>query len=399
MFKIIDTISVLKNFSSFVDLQDKNFYIDNTLETSELFCEKLNKSLMNKTIKFDNIFKKEKQHDTDCIFSNFLINHYLNILSYKDRTLSFDDLEFFKKDKENQNINNNIKKKTDKYINQSKKNYIKSIDDTDHKNTLTNQEKPELLNTKILHNNIYDHRNLYLRNNYMKNDPNILNNLYLINVKNKSDEHKKNTFHFNNVYVKNIEDKKNTVFVQDCAYFQSTQHHKSNINNSSIFKNMSKIDNLVHEINFLRKIDKRENIQSDLKSLFVDDTHNSVKWKKLISQKILLSIANKNNQEEIYLNPTFLGSILIKINMKQNNLKLDFFSMHQSVIDFLHAHLSFLRNSLKKNGIKLEKVKIFNLSKNERKKNYKNVFYDYALEKEFDFHKKNIKKNAVDIYI
>ncbi|QFQ32950.1 hypothetical protein FQV33_02430 [Buchnera aphidicola (Aphis fabae)] len=94
-----------------------------------------------------------------------------------------------------------------------------------------------------------------------------------------------------------------------------------------------------------------------------------MQWKKAISQQVLLSISNKENKAEIRLQPESLGSIYVKIQMKDDQAKLKFISDHTEIKNFLNNCIPFLRDSLNKNGIFLKKVNISSFFNSEKNKN------------------------------
>ncbi|QCI19661.1 flagellar hook-length control protein FliK [Buchnera aphidicola (Brevicoryne brassicae)] len=255
-----------------------------------------------------------------------------------------------------------------------------------------NQKKNKISKKKIFSETInYDKNKLFQIHGLIDNF-NISKNLHELETQYHSIQKEKNILKINENYEKNSKNKKILIFSQNLKNYKHSLF---------FYANTSKVKNLINEINSLQKTDTKELIKSNTQPFLFYDSKNSIEWKKLISQKILLSIANKNNQAEIYLKPENLGSIYIKINMKNDKATLDFISDHKEIRTFLDNHISFLRHSLAKNGIKLGKVNILGALKNKNIKNYKNIFDLDKFQKKFDFHKKNtnIENNSIDIYI
>ncbi|WP_367678091.1 flagellar hook-length control protein FliK [Buchnera aphidicola] len=172
-------------------------------------------------------------------------------------------------------------------------------------------------------------------------------------------------------------------------------------------KNINKIDYSIRNTHVLKDFNKKELLKKNVDPFFFIDSKNSIEWKKSISQKILLSISNKENQAKIYLQPENLGSIYIKIKMKDDQAILSFISNNNEVRIFLNNCVPFLRDSLNKSGISLRKVNIYSSLKNIRmkdsKKNFNEKFVNsYKLQEILNIYKKStglIKRQEIDVYV
>ncbi|QCI22541.1 flagellar hook-length control protein FliK [Buchnera aphidicola] len=248
-----------------------------------------------------------------------------------------------------------------------------------------------MLKREILSNKLIKNKNGYNQNNE-RNNINIINNLYLKKINNGTSTKKIKNF---DIYINKVnltKDEKKIIFPLDV---------KKNKSISSLCKKINTIDNIIDKRNVLKVYDKQESIELHNEPLIFNDTKNYIEWKKLISQKILLSIFNKYNQAEIHLKPEFLGSIHIIISMKNNAVKLKFISKYNEVRKFLDSYIPFLRNSLTQKGIKLEEFNIYSSFKNKKLKN-KNIDYINNFKKKNNIYEKNltlIKYTPIDVLV
>ncbi|QCI21970.1 flagellar hook-length control protein FliK [Buchnera aphidicola] len=386
MLKIIDNISLQKNTSCNFHIKNNIFDIDDDIsKLSKSVFNKLKQCLVNQELEFENVSTEEKKKDNkNIICSNFVINNLLNIVIGKDKPLKFHS---FKKTK-----NNILNKQEKKSTIQTKLNHINFLENINYVKVHLNQEKWPIEKTKILFDKKNFNKNEELKKNKLIKNFNVLKNLHIENIRNDYKQ-EKSIFDISEANEKKIK------YVVNLVFFQDLKNYK---NNTVYYKNTNKFEHLSNHINSLETLDFKQLAKSNMKSLFFYDSKNSIKWTKLINQKILLSIANKNNQVEFYLKPECLGSIHVKVNLKNGkNATLDFISNEKEIRVFLNNHISILQHSLMKHGITLDKVNIFSTLKNNKLKNYKNAFNLNKFQQIFDLHKKNTKVeiDPIDIYI
>ena len=316
MFEIINNITLEKNITANINNNNVNTIQDQFLSTP-IFNE-LNKYLISKEIEFVNVLTEEKKDNNKNITStNFIIHSLLNIFNSKDIYLNSNNFDSLK--------NNKVKKKK---IDSYNKNLLKKIIFFKNVKYFKDKEvnkKSKILNVKPLPFQSSKNKNQFFPVNAL-NNMNITKNLHIINSNNQLDQKKNNFFNIDTDTSKFIKNGKNIIFDTDI---------KSYKNNFFTLKNANKTDNFMCEINFLKKSEKKEHCKSTIEPLIFYDSQNSIEWKKLINQKILLSISNKDNQAEIHLKPDCLGAIYIKINIKNDQAILNFISDRNEVRSFL----------------------------------------------------------------
>lgn len=167
-----------------------------------------------------------------------------------------------------------------------------------------------------------------------------------------------------------------------------------------LFKENNNNDSALGQENVLYNLNKIASDQLGIQKIFIKSLKNFVVWSNLINRKILQLILNKNSQAEIHLKDGSLGRINIFMHMKDNAIKLNFVTQDNIVRVFLDDCMPFLRNSLKKEGIKLEKYNILSLLKNQ-KVNYDDISSNKYINNASQDHTKiNMyeKKNNSDKY-
>ncbi|CAL4326141.1 Flagellar hook-length control protein [Buchnera aphidicola (Brachycaudus tragopogonis)] len=383
MLEIICNTVLQKNILS--NNKNNTFNIINEAYRSKSIFDELQKNVLNQIIEFENVSTEyKKKDDKNIICNNLMMNSLLNILNKTDKDLHENHLK---------NVKNNIKKKKITH----KKNvlldnfyFLKNIKNIKNYKIKKNKNKNQFqtLSARVLSNKLG--KNLLSQEN-------ILNNLHLIKLKHQYDDKKINFYNTNNGDIKNINNEKN---------FNSI-----NVKNSKeilfLSKNINKIDYSIRNTHVLKDFNKKELLKKNVDPFFFIDSKNSIEWKKSISQKILLSISNKENQAKIYLQPENLGSIYIKIKMKDDQAILSFISNNNEVRIFLNNCVPFLRDSLNKSGISLRKVNIYSSLKNIRmkdsKKNFNEKFVNsYKLQEILNIYKKStglIKRQEIDVYV
>ncbi|QCI20236.1 flagellar hook-length control protein FliK [Buchnera aphidicola (Brachycaudus cardui)] len=276
---------------------------------------------------------------------------------------------------------------------------------TQHKNILLDNFYflKDIKNCKI-NKNKNQFQNIYIRSPSNSSDAcknitsqehklNIINNAYLIKSNHHYNHKKINFNNINQDRCKNIKNKENVIS------FLNIKHHKNNL---FPLKNINKIDTCMRNTYLLKENNKKEVIRTYTEPFFFHSSKNSIEWKKSISQKIHLAIANKENQAEIYLKPESLGAIYIKINMKHDQAVLSFISNNNEVRKFLDEYVPYLRNSLNKSRILLKEVNIYSSIKNYKSILNKNIFNVHQFKKTLNIYKKNIdmiKYQEIDIYV
>ncbi|QCI16344.1 hypothetical protein D9V60_00395 [Buchnera aphidicola (Aphis craccivora)] len=354
------------NHNIYCDLTNFNFY--------ESIVNECKQHLLNKEIKFDNTStKQKKKNDENIISTNFIVNNLLNILNKKNMNNSF----YVKK---NDGIKNQ-KKKLDENIKLKSYAYLK------------NKEKFNLEENK---------KNYKTKNNgILKNSMDIKNKCILYGNYNIDNLSKKscNKRTFNEISNLNII-KRKTNFIKNSKNFIHFKNCINNISNMIFSKNTHKNQYSICEVNSLKKTNENNFSKLNKKTMFILNKKENIQWKKAISQQVLFSISNKENKAEIRLQPEFLGSIYVKIQMKNDQAKLKFISDHIEIKNFLNNCIPFLRDSLNKNGIFLKKVNIsnsFNLEKN------KNLFISEYKPKISsiikNFYKNFTQKKVIDMYV
>ena len=377
MLEIICNIASQKNTP--FKKSDNFFDIIYESDLSKSIFNQLNKFLLTKEMEFDNVLTEEKKDDDNksIICANFIINNLLNILIKKDIVIDSKNFNNIKDDETQ-------KKKIDKDEN-SLLNTIYFLKNIKNFKTKKNKEIFKILKTETLLNKLRKNENEFNQTNEL-NNISITNNLYLKKINNQ---------------ISNI-DKSKVKFTKDEKKIIFPLNIKKNKDVSSLYKNFNTIDNMIDKRNLFKIFHKQEAMKLHIEPLILNDTKNSIEWKKLISQKILLSIFNKYNQAEIHLKPEYLGSIHIIISMKNNAVILKFISKYNEVRKFLDSYMPFLRNSLTKNGIKLEEFNIYSSLKNEKLKIYKNIDYINNFKKIFNIHEKNLnstKHTPIDVLV
>lgn len=377
MLEIICNIASQKNTP--FKKSDNFFDIIYESDLSKSIFNQLNKFLLTKEMEFDNVLTEEKKDDDNksIICANFIINNLLNILIKKDIVIDSKNFNNIKDDETQ-------KKKIDKDEN-SLLNTIYFLKNIKNFKTKKNKEIFKILKTETLLNKLIKNENEFKQTNEL-NNISITNNLYLKKINNQ---------------ISNI-DKSKVKFTKDEKKIIFPLNIKKNKDVSSLYKNFNTIDNMIDKRNLFKIFHKQEAMKLHIEPLILNDTKNSIEWKKLISQKILLSIFNKYNQAEIHLKPEYLGSIHIIISMKNNAVILKFISKYNEVRKFLDSYMPFLRNSLTKNGIKLEEFNIYSSLKNEKLKIYKNIDYINNFKKIFNIHEKNLnstKHTPIDVLV
>lgn len=336
---------------------------------SESVFNKLNKYLLRKEIEFDNVFTEDKKDDKDenIICANFIINNLLNILNKKDINFHSEKLNYIKDDKTEA-------KKIDEHKNNS-------LDITDFLKNVKNLKKNTIEETfKTLQKKSFLSKPIQNKNQFNQiNDKNTTNMIKNLHLKKLSDQFTQKGINISHVNKKHAD---------------LIKYIKKNKSNVLLYKNINKINSVITRRSSLQIFDRKEHVKSNIELLFLNNSKNSIEWKKLISHKILLSISHKDNQAEIHLKPESLGIIHIFINMKNNAATLKFVSKYNEVRTFLDSYMPFLRHSLIKNGIKLENFDICSSLKNKKSKNHNNLFYKNI----YDF-SRFIKHRAIDIYV
>ncbi|AWI49861.1 flagellar hook-length control protein FliK [Buchnera aphidicola] len=381
MFKYSDNIALEGKLS---DNQNNNLTSLNFFSKSNINAFK--KLFINKGIEFDNVStKKKKEEDKNITSINFVITNLINILNKKDTMLKETMLNHIAK--KNYKCRNIQRKNKDK--NFKLKKYIK-LDIETKNETKKNQKYKKFIVHPIFKKSI--------------------------EIKNQSNEFKQiNIFHnFNDKFFfrkdrySNI--KSNKSIFSDNKILRCFRNFRKNTPDLFFLKNINKISNVTtYETNTFKDNNNKKHLKCVNSSLELLNSKKNDKWKQVINHQILLSISNKENKAEISFTPEYLGSIHIKIKMRNDQATLNFISNHDEVKVFLKNCIPFLKNSLMKNGIQLEKINIYNSSfsknhisqKNKRiVKNY--FFHGNEFKKTFNFQEnymKLIQYKSIDMYI
>ncbi|WP_226856619.1 flagellar hook-length control protein FliK [Buchnera aphidicola] len=324
------------NHNVYYDMNNFNFY--------QFILNECKKNLLNKEIKFDNISTKQKKKNNENIIStNFIVNNLLNILNGKNIKNSL----YIKK-------NIDIKKQKKKLDENIKLKSYTSLRNRSKINVETNEKEYKIFKSNEILKNL-----THIKNKYF-----LFYNDKIINLSKKP--YNKSTFNetSNLNIIKSI---KNSI--KDSKNFIYFKNRINNISNILDSKNTHKNQNSICEINSLKKTDVNNVFKLNKKSTLFLSKKENMQWKKAISQQVLLSISNKENKAEIRLQPESLGSIYVKIQMKDDQAKLKFISDHTEIKNFLNNCIPFLRDSLNKNGIFLKKVNISSFFNSEKNKN------------------------------
>jgi len=388
MFEMICNIATQEKISS---NKDDNFLkIIDASQLSKSFFNKLHQYLLSKEIEFDNVFTEEKKDDDkNIVSSNFIINNLLNICNNNNTSVHSQNLNSIKDHKIQ-------KKKLDNYEN-NLLNIMNDINSFKKIKNFSEKQNKEILQIDRFSRKITRNKNQFNQISGL-NNIDIIKNLFLKKIKNQNVQKKLNIVDF---------DKKNINLTKDEKKIMSSLDIEKNKKDLSSSQNINKISNIINRRSLLKNFNQTECIKSNIEPFILNNSKNSIEWRKLITHKIFLSISNKDNQAEIHLKPESLGSIHILVNVENNAAKLKFISKYNEVRTFLDGYTPFLRHSLMKNGIKLEKCDILSSLKNEKLKNHKNLLYkkDYNIDK---FKKKNniserkldlIKYRLIDVYI
>ncbi|WP_367682602.1 flagellar hook-length control protein FliK [Buchnera aphidicola] len=334
-----DNMILNKNIT--LNLDYNVFYnFDNINLYQSLLNECKKKLSTNQEIKFDNIStKKKKKDDEDFISLNFLVSNLLNILNTENiKNNAYNKDNIFKKQKKKIDVlfkfksSEYIEKKSENKLQINKNKYSKYESNDNIKNIIKN--KSYLFNNQnIIH---------LCKNSYNK----ISNKISYCNI----ESNKKKLINCN----------------KDFLYFNNFKNNKS-CNFST--KNQQKIQNSIYTINSFKKENKYSFLKLNKKSINFFNNKKNIQWKKAISRQVLLSIFKKENKAEIHLKPNSLGSIYIKIKMKNNEAKLKLISNNTLIQSLLNNCIPFLKSSLMKNNIFLKKVNIFSSLMNHKNKN------------------------------
>ncbi|QCI24185.1 hypothetical protein D9V75_00360 [Buchnera aphidicola (Muscaphis stroyani)] len=385
MLKIIGDLSFQKKM--FSSIKKNNFCnLSSEDNKSKLFFNQLKTFLMKKEIKFNNIFTKSKKNkDEDVTYSNFSINNLINILNKKNFISNKNQINHFMFSK--------IEKKK---INTSKKDAYNNMLDNFNKNL---NKKPKIKKI-ILKKKLLSNKNKFFLYNELKKNK-TMKNINFKNLHNKITINKKDTVNF---------EKKHIQFKENSKQLVLFTHNKSKNNNCIFLKNFHKSNQLTRYLNPLNRVEEQsyKRLHTDkLNSCFFE---NVLEWQKKITEKILLSISNKDHKAEISLKPESLGFIHVQIKMKKNQAILNLISDHNDVRAILESSLPFLRDSLRQNGIKLKKANVYStfldmnemLEKKYKKTVYNDVHQNFQLNKFFILVKnqKNLKNyESIDVHV
>lgn len=385
MLKIIDDVVLKKNSFS---IKEKNISQNESIEKYNIYNQ-FKKYLLKKKIECDSFSGKEKEDgNKNVICSNFTTDILLNIFDQEDilLNLTIDD-----------NKNNNFEKKKSYFDNNIVKEntfFSKNI-----KNTIIKKNKKDS-SSKLEEKSLFNKSERDKQEFSKKYELSIIKNIRFKNLKkinNRSIKHLKSIFNINENYIHFPKDEKNFFYVKNKK--NNEQDIFSNKNNTN------RIDGVVRVKNILKNFNKLENVKFKVNSFLLHDSENYNKWNQLIFKKILLSIANKKNQAEMYLKPDDLGNIYIKIKIKNGQeVILNFITNNNTVKTCLDNYMSFLRDSLIKNGIKLKKFNIYRSLKNKHLNDffYKNDFNLKKLQKLFIDNENNfetINYKSINAYV
>lgn len=375
MLKNIYNISSLENLCF-----NKNRDVFNKTDTSHISNSVyyvLQKYFKNKKIKFNNdIFKEKKDEDNLTFFSNFLINNLLHILNQNNKISKLHCAKYQIQKKE---LHKKIKLNSLDFFENIK--YIKSYRTEITPKVFQKLRKDFFFDFSNSKKNKFSKISNFIDKNAQIKPKDI--NFLTLQLKNKS-----NFLNGNENYINNINNEKNLV------NFLCFRANKSNVLYS---ENVSK-NYFLKSLSFLSQKNTEIKTKKNIDSLIFQGSEKSIELKKLIQKKILFAISNKNNEAEMFLEPKDLGSIYIKININNNQAILNFISNSKKIRNFLDKNILYLRNSLYKNGIKLEKVSILSSSKNEKIKKSFNAYNQKAI-LEVEKNKISKKNTLIDVYI
>lgn len=372
MINYLNNIALNKNI--LLNSTHKTSYDFNKLNFYQLILNECKKNLLNKEIKFDNIFtKKKKKNNEDIISINFIVHNLLNILN-------------------KYNIENNCYKKNINTKKQKKKS-VKNINLKDF-NYLKSKEKNSIEKNKKIHQ-IFKNNETFKNLIHIKNKNCLFFNYNTINISKKSF----NKSIFNKTSNLNMIKNKQS-FIKDNKNFIYFKNHISSTSSAFLSKHTNKDQHIVYGINSIKKFNKNNFSKLNKKPIFTLNDKTNIQWKKAISQQVLLCIANKENKAEIHLKPEFLGTIYIKITMKNDQARLKFISDQKEIKNFLNCCIPYLQDSLIKNGIFLKKVDIFSSSNIKENKNLFILQDTPVISSDIKNFVKNVtEKKNIDVYV
>ncbi|XBC40823.1 MAG: hypothetical protein U0T65_00350 [Buchnera aphidicola (Nurudea yanoniella)] len=141
-------------------------------------------------------------------------------------------------------------------------------------------------------------------------------------------------------------------------------------------------------------------------------------WMKVIHKQLLVYFLKSKNIIELFFNPQYFGSLLIRLKIRSNKLiKLDLISNDKVLRKIFKSDISNFKNTILKNGLRFENVAIRTLKfkKTSFLKNSYNFYNKVINDKNFIIYNKDEKnfhtsflsglyfsvkkKEIVDIYI
>ncbi|QCI21400.1 hypothetical protein D9V69_00375 [Buchnera aphidicola (Hyadaphis tataricae)] len=380
MLKIIGDIAIHKNNFSHGYAKHHKLSIE-TLKLYQCIYDELNQKSINNKIEFDNIVTEEKKHDKNMFYTNLIMSHLLNILNKKEDNIKSDHSNDFQ---------NSIPKTTLDHMNTVLSDDIVNL--KTQKNQIKSSEQKLSKLAQDLFNGKFDHcKKNFFKKNKLIND---------INLK-KSYSLELNNHYSNKIIFPNINDSKNDKHtLQNKTYLNIAKYDKNHKNEVFFYHSKNKNKNIIHFIDSARSCSKNKSLKFKVNQSLNENSTNSIKWKKNIVNKILLSLDNKRHQADIYFKPKQLGDIYIKINMNDDYAVLNLFSNQKEVRNFLDDHVYLLRNSLIKKGIKLRKINILNVLKDKFQHNTR-IFNCNQFHKILNSNKIKtvINNQTVDVYV
>lgn len=364
--------------------ENNNFlYSLNKLDVFTSIFNIYNVSALKKEIKLNTILAEEKKYnDKNIIYFNFnyILNNLLNMFNKNEISYNSTELKMIK--------DKNIKKKTIDIKNDNNSIQFNSFLKNIRKIKQIKEYRKIFLKKKLSHQ-IQENKNQYKNNikqnnqTYKLNNINKVKNLQFSKIRSQ-DLQKKIKFCKEKINI--IHDNKKIALALDFKIAQN------NLERSNIDNKFSTIINNQYKSNILNQ----EEFESlNIQKIVLKSSNNFIEWKNSINQKILSLISKNYSQVKINLKPESLGSINIIINMKNDNIILQFVSTHNKVRMLLNECVPFLSNELKKQGIKLKKCNIFSSFKHYTNNNYKTCSKKYIndidkFEKKINIYEKEI---------
>jgi hypothetical protein len=191
---------------------------------------------------------------------------------------------------------------------------------------------------------------------------------------------------------KKATNKKDKLLFEEADVELDIDSEKKTTNNDAIIKNiqLEKASNLeVGNLNQLRAAEMKSDISDS-------------KWGDEFSQKVHVLINSKTKEAKISMNPRELGSIKVRVEQSDNDLKLSFTSATSRVSEVIETNLFKLKDLIQNEGMNLVDVSVSSQDReeqnNDNNKGGRSSHIAQAEEKESSEHVINISDNIIDFY-